>query len=76
MPELENVMYNYMGCTQMMYGRRVKFCVTYKGGQKSFDIYRQKYQHNFKVPVSGENLEGSKGLEIKSMNAFLVTQVD
>jgi hypothetical protein len=52
MPELENVMNNYMNCNQMMYGKRVKFCVTYKTSQKSFDIYRRRYQHNFKVPVS------------------------
>ena len=52
MPELENVMNNYMNCNQMMYGKRVKFCVTYKTGVRSFDIFRRRYQHNFKVPVS------------------------
>lgn len=30
LPELENVMYNFMNCNQMMFGRRVRFCVTYK----------------------------------------------
>lgn len=32
--------------------------------------------HNFKVNVSAENLEGSKGLEYISMNQFLVTKID
>ena len=30
MPELENCMYNYMGCNQMMFGRRVKYGISYK----------------------------------------------
>ena len=60
MPKLENVMFNFMKCTQMMIGSKVRFCVTYKTNEKSFDIYRRKYEHSFKVPVwPGENLEGS-----------------
>lgn len=39
MPNLENVMYNYMGCNQMMFGRRVRNGVTYKTNQRSFDVY-------------------------------------
>ena len=30
MPELENVMYNYMGCSQMMFGSKVRYGITYK----------------------------------------------
>ena len=66
MPTLENVMYNYMNCSQMMFGSKVKYGITYKTNQKSFVIYRRKYEHNFKVPVASENYEGAKGLEIKS----------
>ena len=76
MPELENVMANYMNCTQMLFGKRVKYCVTYTTNQRSFDIHRRKYMHNFKVPVSNENMEGSKGLEIVSMNLFLASKID
>lgn len=32
--------------------------------------------HNFKVNVSAENLEGSKGIEFISMNMFFVTKID
>ena len=28
--EMDNVMYNYMGCNQMMFGSRVRYGVTYK----------------------------------------------
>jgi hypothetical protein len=32
--------------------------------------------HNLKVKVHGQNLEGSKAVEIKSMGKFLVTETD
>ena len=59
-----------------MFGTRVRFCVTYKSNQKSFDVYRRRYQQNFKVPVNTEKLEGARGLELQSMNVFLVTNID
>lgn len=75
-PELDNVMYNYMNCNQMMFGSKVRYGVTYKTNQRSFDIYRRKYQHDFKVPINGENLEGSFGLELRNMRSYLVAKVD
>jgi hypothetical protein len=30
LPRLENVMNNFMGCSQMMFGSKVRFCVTFK----------------------------------------------
>ena len=60
LPSLENVMFNFMKCTQMMFGSKVRFCVTYKTNERSFDIYRRKYEHSYKVQVwPGKNLEGS-----------------
>lgn len=76
MPILENVMFNFMTCNQMMFGSKVRYCVTYKTNQKSFAIYRRKYWHDFKVPISTENLEGSIGLELASMNTYLVSKID
>ena len=60
----------------MMFGSKVRYCVTYKTNQKSFDIYRRRYWHDFKVPVQTENLEGSIGLELSKMNAYLVSKID
>ena len=31
-PKLENCMYNFMGCSQMMFGPERKYCITYKTG--------------------------------------------
>jgi hypothetical protein len=75
-PEMENVMYNYMKCTQCMFGKRVRYGITYKNNERGFDVYQRKYMHNLKVKVHGQNLEGSKAIEIKSMGKFLVTEVD
>ena len=30
MPELENVMFNYMQCQQMMFGSKVRYSITFK----------------------------------------------
>ena len=30
----------------MMFGSRVKYGITYKGGEKSFNIYRRKFIHD------------------------------
>jgi len=60
----------------MMFGAKVKYCITYKTNQRSFTIYRRKYQHNFKVPVVADNLEGCIGLEFESINMFLCTKID
>jgi len=43
---------------------------------KSFDVYRRKYQQNFKVPVNLENLEGAQLLELETLNQFIVTMRD
>jgi len=76
MPELENVMYNYTGCTQMMFGKKVKYCVTYKTGEKSFDIYKQKLLHNLRVPISHENLEKAGIIVLHNLKVFFVLDDD
>ena len=76
MPTLENVMYNYMNCNQMMFGSKVRYGVTYKTNQKSFSIYRRKFEHNYKIPVDSSNLEGAKCIELVEHEMFLCTNVD
>ena len=51
----------------MMIGPKVRYCVTYKTGEPTFNIFRANYIHNFKVTVDNKNLEGSYGLEIESL---------
>lgn len=60
----------------MMIGPSVRFSVTYKTGEKSFNVFRANYIHNFKVSVEEKNLEGSKGIEIVSNKTYLCTRQD
>ena len=39
-------------------------------------MFTAKYIHNFKVSVVDTNLEGSKALEIVSMNVFMCSRKD
>ena len=75
-PKLDNVMFNFMNCNQMMFGSKVKYGITYKTNMDSFYIWTRKFINDFRVPVVDENLEGSLGLEFSSMNAFLVSKID
>ena len=60
----------------MMFGSRVRYGITYKTNQKSFEIYRRKFMHNLKVQVNRGDFEGSKAVVVVSMNVFLVSKVD
>jgi hypothetical protein len=59
----------------MMFGSRVRYCITYKTNQKSFDIHRRKYEHDFRVNVVSQDLDGFRGLSVETMNAFLVSRI-
>lgn len=60
----------------MMFGSRVRYGITYKTNQKAFTVYRRKFEHDFRVPIVPEKLEGSMGLDLATMNTILVTKVD
>lgn len=75
-PILDNVMFNFMDCSMMLFGSKVKFGICYKFLSNSFEVYMSQYEHDFLVPVVEEDCEGSKGLELKTINSFLVTKVD
>ena len=59
-----------------MFGSKVRYCITYKTNQLSFDIYRRKYEHDFKINVYQENYDGSRGMTLESMNAFAVSKLN
>ena len=72
-PRLENVMYNFMNCTQMLFGSKVRYCITYVQGEKSFSVYTRKFINSFYPTIVEDNFSASSGLVVKSMNAFLVS---
>lgn len=75
-PVLDNVMFNFMACSMMLFGSQVKYGITYIFNKTSFEIYKRKYEHDFLVPATEENCEGSKGLELKTLDAFLVSKTN
>jgi len=73
-PKLENVMYNFMQCSQLMFGARVRYGIAYKTNQPGFQIYTRKFYHNFKVAISNENFEGARGGNLGSMGAYVMCE--
>ena len=77
MPEQEYIMDNFMHASQMIFGCRGWYCITYKHGTNSFDIYGRRFEHEFRVKTcKGIDLEACVGLPIESLNAFLVGKGD
>lgn len=78
-PELENVMYNYMGCSQLLFGSSklaLSYCIPFKQDRKNFDIYRMKYSHDLLCTIIDENMDKSLSIELKRQESFMVTKVD
>ena len=76
MPKLDNVMNNYMRCSQMMFGPRVNYCLTFMTNQVGFDIYRRKYQHSFKAPIIYDNYDKSCCIELRGTKQVLLSKKD
>lgn len=76
MPSLENVMINFMNCNQMLYGKKVQYCITYKTNQRNFDIFSAKQHHSFKVQKTHENMEGAEGFELSRYNVVVFYMVN
>jgi hypothetical protein len=74
MPELENVMNNFMNCSMMMIGRFVRFAITYKTNQTGFTIYTRSFYHNFKVTVDKNSHEGAQGLNLSKLDKYAIGQ--
>lgn len=67
-------MYNFMGCSQMMFGPLVRYGVTYKANEPDFTIYARKYFHNFKVAITAQNYEGALGGDLGKSQEYLLAE--
>jgi hypothetical protein len=59
MPTLENVMYNFIKCSSLLFGSRVRYGIAFKVNQPGFDIITRTCYHNFKVCIKIGNFEGA-----------------
>ena len=76
MTKLQNVMQNYMKCTQIMFGKSKKSAITFNANEKSFEIYQRKFLHNLRVCANSTNMVGAKAIEIITMDQIFVTNID
>ena len=74
MPILENVMYNFMQCSQLMFGSRVRFAVSFKTNQPGLMIFTRNYFHNFKVTINTENFEGAIGINMGTKRRYVMAR--
>jgi len=72
MPRLENSLNNFMGCSMMMFGKRVRFGISYKTNQPGFVVYTRASYHNFKVAISPNNMEGSTGMNLDTIGSYAI----
>ena len=74
MPTIENVMMNYMQCSSLMFGSRVKYGIAYKVRQPGFSIYTRKNYHNFKVMIDNGMFEGATGVELQQTGQYALAE--
>jgi len=74
MPKLDNVMNNFINCSQMMFGSLVRYGISFKTNQPNFSIWVRKCFHNFKVAKSIDNMEGSIGANLPSLEQYVMTE--
>lgn len=67
-------MNNDMQCSMMMFGKAVRYGITYKASEPGFRIYTRKYYHNFKVAIDGENYEGSHGVNLNTKHQYVIAR--
>jgi len=74
LPELENVMLNYLQCSSLMFGPRVRYGIAFKANQADISIFTRKSFHNFKVCIDTNTFEGAVGCELKSIGAYALAE--
>ena len=76
MPTLENTMNNFMNCSMMMFGKRVRFGITYKTNQPGFVIFTRTSYHNFKVAIDANNWESSIGANLGNIGCYAIAKLN
>jgi hypothetical protein len=49
----------------MMFGSKVKYGITYKTGELCYNVFRRKYEHNFKVNLVKKDFSSSIGISLE-----------
>jgi hypothetical protein len=74
MPELENVMYNFINCSSLLIGSMRRYAIGFKASQRNFEVFTRKHYHNFKVCINSGNFEGAVGCELPLFDCYAMAQ--
>ena len=72
-PVIENFMNNNMMCQHLMFGPKVRYCITYKSGEEGFDMCERAYLHTFLVMVQEEDFTDWVGVPVKHKKVFFLS---
>jgi hypothetical protein len=72
-PLLENIIFNFMKCTNVVMGTRAKFFFSYTQLKQGFDIIKRKYFHHYEAPLTSDNFENCKGIEITAAKVLVLS---
>lgn len=67
-------MHNFMNCSSLMFGSRVRYGISFKVSQPDFEIYTRSHNHNFKVCINNKNYEGAVGCNLASQDAYVMAE--
>ena len=74
MPELENVINNYMQCSQLIFGTKGWYCLSFKNELRNFYVHQRKLIHSYSACITDEDLDHSIGVKVGSLDGFLVSK--
>jgi len=69
-PHLDGVMYNFMKCSSLMIGPRLRTAIGFKIQQPTITVYKRRCFHNFKVVTDTSNQEGAVCCELSKTNTY------
>lgn len=71
-PVLENSMYNFMGCSQILMSKNGQFAVSFKFHQNNLHLFERKYIHGFKVSVNKKDYEGTIATKVERNSGYIL----
>lgn len=75
MPNLENAMYNFTRCSVLMFASSLRYAISYKNNQPSFQIFTRKQFHNFKVVLNNANHEQAYGATLPKRSQYIISNI-
>ena len=66
------VMLNYMKCTSLMFGSRVRFGIGFTERERNVTIYQRKMFHNFKVYLDQNKFNDAVAIDLPLQKKYMI----